>query len=298
MRFGLRSGPHPHWIGSTTPKPRPLIKRLDAGRVRNTVVTRASTYDNPHLPQEIRDALEETYGGTQLGRQELMGMLLEEDENALWRQATIDAARISPDDLPELGRIAVGVDPSGGAGEQGIVVSAKSKLLLPPWVMPQEDGVVVPASAKPQYAGFVLADKSCHKSPDGWGKQAVKAAVDYDADMITVEVNFGGDMAVSTIRSAAESMGISIPIHKVTATRGKSIRAQPVSALTSQGRWRHAGTFDALETQMTTWYPELNWSPDHLDASVWTAHDLGLAHLRPSGTGKIASGTVMGQVIG
>lgn len=26
MRFGLRTGPRPHWIASTTPKPRPLIK--------------------------------------------------------------------------------------------------------------------------------------------------------------------------------------------------------------------------------------------------------------------------------
>lgn len=298
MRFGLRAGPHPHWVGSTTPKPRPLIKRLSEGRVRNTVVTRASTYDNPHLPLEIREALEETYGSTQKGRQELLGQMIDEDENALWRQATIDAARVDAGTLPDLGRISVGVDPSGGAGEQGIVVVGRSKLLLPPSAMPLEEGVVVPVSSKPQHHGYVLADRTCRKSPDGWGKQAIKAAIDWDADELFVEINYGGAMCVSTLASAAEAMGVSIPIRQVRATLGKKIRAEPVSALTSQGRWHHAGEFSELEGQMTTWHEDLGWSPDRLDASVWNGWGLKLAHLRPRGAGKMSSAEAMGQVIG
>jgi phage terminase large subunit-like protein len=99
----------------------------------------------------------------------------------------------------------------------------------------------------------------------------VKAAVDFDADDICVEVNYGGDMAVSTIRSAADAMGVSIPIRKVTASTGKKVRASPVSALTEQGRWHMAGRFQELEEQMTTWTPEDDWSPDRLDAMVWPA---------------------------
>jgi|CXWK01.1.fsa_nt_gi predicted phage terminase large subunit-like protein len=79
MRFGLRVGPRPHAIGSTTPKNRPEIKALlaeandpDAG----VVVTTATTYDNPHLAQSFKDDLEKRYGGTRLGEQELMGKVL------------------------------------------------------------------------------------------------------------------------------------------------------------------------------------------------------------------------------
>jgi phage terminase large subunit-like protein len=250
MRFGLRAGPHPHWVGSTTPKPRQLIKRLDRGEIGRVVISRATMYDNPHLPAEIREALEDEYGGTQLGRQELLGQLIDEDEMALWKHRTIDAARVARADLPVLGRISVGVDPSGGAGEQGIVVAARSKLILPPTVMPQEEDIEIPGSSRPNKHGYVLDDRTVHLSPDGWGRAVVKAAVDWEADEIFVETNYGGAMCVSTIRSAAESKGISIPIKVVTATRGKKVRAEPVSALTSQGRWHHAGEFEALEDQM------------------------------------------------
>lgn len=298
MRFGLRTGPHPHWIGSTTPKSRSLIKKLESGSVRNTVITRASMYDNPHLALEVREALEDAYGGTQLGRQELMGQLIGEDVNALWKLATIDAARIAADGVPDLSRIVVGVDPSGGAGEQGIVVSGRSKLALPPSVMPVDPDITVPGSSRLQHQGYVLDDRTCHLSPDGWGKRAVQAAIDWEAQEIVVEVNFGGDMAVSTIRSAAEAMGVSIPVRKVTASRGKVIRAQPVSALTAQGRWHHAGTFEALEDQMVTWHPELNWSPDRIDASVWSAWALKLAHTTSAGTGRLGGGTAAARQIG
>jgi phage terminase large subunit-like protein len=268
MRFGLRTGPHPHWVASTTPKSRPLIKRLERGEIPNTVVTRASTYDNPHLPLEVREALEDAYGGTQLGRQELMGQLIGEDVNALWKMATIDAARVPAAGLPDLSRIVVGVDPSGGAGEQGIVVAGRSKLLLPSSAMPVDPDIDLPVSTRPQHQGYVLDDRTCHLSPDGWGKRAIQAAVDWQAHEVVCEVNFGGDMCVSTLRSAAEALGVSIPVRKVTASRGKVIRAQPVSAMTAQGRWHHAGTFEALEDQMVTWHPELNWSPDRVDACL------------------------------
>jgi len=288
MRFGLRSGPHPRWIGSTTPKPRGLIKRLERGEFRNTVVTRATTYDNPHLPQEIRDALEDAYKGTRKGDQELLGLIMEEDENALWTRDMISAVRIDPADLPPLTRVTVGVDPSGGAGEQGIVVAGKSAL----WT-PEEGG-------RKTVHGFVLADYTCHLKPDGWGRRAVQAAIDHDAADITVELNYGRDMAVSTIRSAAEDMGVPIRIKVVTATRGKRVRAEPVSALTQQGRWHFAGRFEQLEDQLTTWTPELDWSPDRLDAMVWDAIGLGVAHLR-GGKGGIRVGQgfkAMDRVVG
>lgn len=298
MRFGLRSGPHPHWIGSTTPKPRQLIKRLDRGAIANVVISRASMYDNPHLPEEIRSALEEEYGGTQLGRQELLGQLIDEDENALWQHRIIDAARVRRRDLPELGRISVGVDPSGGAGEQGIVVAARSKLILPPTVMPveEDDKIIIPGSTKPNKHGYVLDDRTVHLSPDGWGRAAIKAAVDWEADEIFVETNYGGAMCVSTLRAAAESRGVNIPIKIVTATRGKKIRAEPVSAMTYQGRWHHAGTFEPLEDQLCTWHDDLGWSPDRMDAMVWNGWGLRLAHLMAGGQGSFGGSSLTRQL--
>lgn len=260
MRFGLRVGPRPHWIASTTPKPKMLIKRISNGEIRGTVVTRASMYDNPHLQDDIKEALEEEYGGTQLGRQELYAEILDQDENALWTHDLIDASRVLRDATPDMVRRTVGVDPSGGAGEQGIVVVGKS-------MQERQHEDARKRVALPH--GYVLADRTVQLSPDGWGRRAVQAAVDYECDDICVEINYGGDMAVSTIRSAAEHMGINIPIRVVRATRGKRVRAEPVAALTEQDRWHIVGNLPALENQMTTWYPELDWSPDRLDAMVW-----------------------------
>lgn len=281
IRFGLRAGTRPHWVASTTPKPRTLIKKLSSGGVGNVVVTRATTYDNPHLPEDIRDALEDAYGGTQIGRQELYAEVIDQDENALWTRAMIDAHRLRPSDRPDLAKISVGVDPSGGRGEQGIVVVGKAM---------QTHFREVQGQQRPHQLahGYVLADRSCHLSPDGWGRRAVQAAIDHDADDICVEVNFGGDMAVNTIRAAADAMGVRIPIKVVRATRGKKVRAEPVSALSEQGRWHMVGDFPELEDQMCTWYEDLDWSPDRLDAMVWPAWHQRI--VKPTMTGIAVSG--------
>jgi len=163
------------------------------------------------------------------------------------------------------------VDPSGGAGEQGIVVTAKSG----------------PLSG--QHHGYVLDDRTCHLSPDGWGRRAVQAAIDWETDDICVEVNYGGDQAVAVIGTAMEKLGVQIPVRQVRATKGKVIRAQPVSALSSQGRMHHAGVFEALEDQLTTWYPELGWSPDRLDAMVWDAWHLKLVRATVAGKGSFGA---------
>jgi phage terminase large subunit-like protein len=285
MRFGLRSGPRPHWIASTTPKPKPLIKKLASGGIPNVATSYATMYDNPHLEQGVKDALEDAYAGTQIGAQELYGRLLEEDENALWKREQIEAARVPSDLVPDLIKVTVGVDPSGGAGEQGIVVAGKSGLIRP------EGG------GRSLHHGYVLADETVHLPPDGWGRRAVQAAVDWEADDIAVEINYGGDQAVAVIAAAAQKLGVNIPVRQVRATRGKAVRAQPVAALTAQGRWHHAGVFDALEDQLTSWYPELGWSPDRLDAMVWTAWHTRLVGTVVSGQGRFG-GALAGRKIG
>jgi phage terminase large subunit-like protein len=281
MRFGLRSGPRPHWVASTTPKPRPLIKRLASGGYRNVVLSKASMYDNPHLQLELREALEEEYGSTDLGRQELFAEILDEDSNALWTRAWLNESRVRAVDVPDrLDRISVGVDPSGGAGEQGIVVVGKS----------MQEHLTASDRRLNLAHGYVLADRTVHLRPEGWGRRAVEAAVEFEADDIVVEINFGGEMAISTIRAAADQMGHNIPIKMTRATRGKAVRAQPVSALSSQNRWHLVDRWPELEDQLCTWYPELDWSPDRLDAMVWPAWHNRIVKLTGTGGNRTRVG--------
>lgn len=154
-------------------------------------------------------------------------------------------------DLPEMVRVVVAVDPSGGSDpendEQGIIVAGKGT-----------DG-----------RGYVLADRSCKLSPDGWARRAVQAYLDFAADQIVYERNFGGDMVDSTIKTAARSMQVTVVTKPVTASRGKRVRAEPIAALYEQGRVSHVQPFPELEDQLTQWTPESGTSPDRLDALVF-----------------------------
>jgi phage terminase large subunit-like protein len=90
------------------------------------------------------------------------------------------------------------------------------------------------------------------------------------ADAIAAERNFGGDMVEHVIRIAAQKQGVEVNVQPVTASRGKHIRAQPISALYEQKRAHHVGMFADLEDEMTQWVPGMK-SPNRLDALVWAA---------------------------
>lgn len=126
----------------------------------------------------------------------------------------------------------------------------------------------------------------------------MQAAIDWEADEIVAETNYGGAMCVATLRTASEALGVDIPIRTVTATRGKAVRAQPVAALAAQGRWHMAGVFPELEDQLATWYPELGWSPDRLDAMVWPAWQLKLVGTAPRGQGSLGGDLARKQIVG
>lgn len=261
MTFGLRIGKNPRWIGSTTPKPRKLIKDIVTGKMKHVSISLGSTNDNPHLPEHIREKLFERYAGTSLGAQELYGRIIEADENALWTRENVEANRVLV--RPEgLVRIAIGVDPSGGRGEQGIVSVGKVN---------GERGELP--------HGYILGDYSCRLKPDGWGRRVVTAAREQEADVIVVETNFGGDMAMSVIRNALDDAGVTIPVRKITASRGKRARAEPVAALSANGRLHLVGEYPELEDQMCTWTPESDESPDRMDAMVWGAWQTKLVSL-------------------
>lgn len=249
LMLGLRLGRSPRCAVTTTPKPNALTKTILARKT--TAVTTGTTYDNlANLAPSFRDEVLTTYEGTRIGRQELLGELLEDVEGALWTLALIDQARVKGH--PDLARVVVSVDPSGGAGpnsdEQGIIVAGLGV-----------DGEV-----------YVLADRSCKLSPHGWASRAIAAFHEFGADRLVAEVNYGGAMVASTIGQVDSA----VPVKVITASRGKVQRAEPVAAAYEQGRVHHVGPMAKLEDQMTTWTPADGTSPDRLDALVWAVTEL------------------------
>ena len=127
----------------------------------------------------------------------------------------------------------------------------------------------------------VLADRSTGGSPAQWGEAAVKAHDTFDCDDVVVEVNFGGDMATEVIKQAAERIHQRgerdtnlIRIKEVTASRGKGMRAEPISLLYEKGRVLHRRGLDQLESEMMSfsreWDRAVDGSPNRLDAQVWS----------------------------
>jgi phage terminase large subunit-like protein len=124
----LRLGDHPRQIVTTTPRPIPVVRRLMADI--NTFVTRGRTYDNAaNLAAPFLRQIEERYGGTRIGRQELEGEVLDDIPGALWNREIIDNGRVR--DTPgELTRVVIAIDPAASSGEDadetGIVAVAVS----------------------------------------------------------------------------------------------------------------------------------------------------------------------------
>lgn len=254
--FGLRLGDNPRTCITTTPKPLPLVKEI--AKDARTAVTRGSTFDNAeNLAPTFLQAIRDKYEGTRLGRQELNAEILDDLPGALWSRDAIDKGRTRQ--APEMQRIVVAVDPSGtkGQSDEG-----------------DEIGIVV-AGRGVDGRGYVLADRTCKLSPDGWGRRAVVAYAEFKADRIVAERNFGGAMVEHVIKTIDRQAAYK----EVTASRGKVARAEPVAALYEQGRVSHVGSFPELEDQMcqidaSGFIGE--GSPDRADALVWALTELML----------------------
>ena len=253
LMLGLRStSTKPQVVVTGTPTACALIRHLL--KRPHTVIVRGSTYDNlDNLAESFRDEVLTAYEGTRIGRQELLGEVLDDVEGSLWTLAAVDASRVTaaPSDLV---RVTVAIDPAGGSTEQN-----------------DETGIVVTAKASDGH-GYVLADRSGRYTPNAWARRAMVAYDEFAADRIVAETNFGGDMVVDTLRTA----GFKGKVVKVAASRGKRQRAEPVASLYEQGRIHHVGAYPKLEDQMVTWLPESGGSPDRMDALVWGLSDLFL----------------------
>jgi phage terminase large subunit-like protein len=258
-QFGLRLGKKPRTLITTTPKPIELIKAIHAGYEGKVHVTVGHTKDNTaNLAKSFVEKIYLKYEGTRLGRQELAGEILGDVKGALWRLSDIDLYRhkvkfdefgLKIKSLPDMQRVLVAVDPATTSSEGS-----------------NEHGIVVAGIASGE--GYVLEDGSISGQPLEWAQRAIALHDKYAADGVVVEVNQGGEMCKSTLQSVRPNLNVIM----VRASRGKHVRAEPVSALYAQGRIHHVGCFAELEQQMihmtNEGYVGLE-SPDRCDALVW-----------------------------
>jgi phage terminase large subunit-like protein len=261
LQFALRLGDNPRQVVTTTPQNVPVLKAILANS--STVVTHAPTSANrANLAASFLAEVHARYGGTQLGRQELEGLLIEGVQGALWNAGAIEAGRL--DTLPALSRIVVAVDPP---------VSAHKKS--------DTCGIVVVGAiteGPPQnWRAVVLEDASVQgASPEGWARAALDAMARHKADRLVAEVNQGGNLVEAVIRQ----IDALVPFRAVHARAAKSVRAEPVAALYEQGRVAHLRGLGALEAQMfmmTAQGFSGRGSPDRVDALVWALTDLIIA---------------------
>ena len=162
----------------------------------------------------------------------------------------IEESRIH--DERELTQIIVAIDPA-------VTANANS----------DETGIIVVGKDAHNYF-YVLEDLSGRYSADKWGRMAIKAFYEWEADRIVAEVNNGGDLVERLLRSIDSD----IPYRSVHATRGKLVRAEPIAALYEQRRVHHVGMFPELEAQMCSYVGDIKSSPDRLDALVWGMTEL------------------------
>jgi len=266
LMMGLRRGSQPRVLVTTTPRPTALMKRVL--RARGLVETRGRTRDNPFLPDAFVADVEDAYGGTALGRQELDGEMIEELIGALWSRAGLEAGRC---DAPaEMVRVVVGVDPPAGTSDGAGVGDACGIVA----VGLDGDGI-----------GYVLADASvAAASPEGWARAVAACAARHRADRVVAEANQGGQM----VRSVLQAADVTLPVTLVRASRGKVARAEPVATLYERGRVRHCGRFPALEDEMCGLvagggYQGPGRSPDRADALVWALSELMLGRRAQAG---------------
>jgi predicted phage terminase large subunit-like protein len=248
--LGLRLGRNPQAVVTTTPKPVRLVRELLASPT--THVTRGRTYDNAtNLAPAFLEQIVTKYEGTRMGRQELNAELLDDVPGALWTRSRLDDLRVLA--APELERVVVAVDPAATSGEDA-----------------DETGIVVAAKGADGH-GYVLADRTCRLSPDGWARRAVDAYHQHKADRLVAETNNGGEMVELTVRTVDRAVAYTA----VHASRGKRTRAEPVAALYEQGKVHHVGGFSDLEDQMCNYTPDgYDGSPDRVDALVYALTDL------------------------
>lgn len=222
-----------------------MFKRAAADTSGRWAAFNFTSYDNPYISKDALDDLAHDMTSVAY-RMEIMAEDLNEAPGALWKRTDIDTARVLQS--PDLDRVVVGVDPSATAGGD-------------------EAGIITAGRKGDDY--YTIADDSIQGSPQTWARAAVTAYHRHKADVLVAEDNNGGEMVEAVIKQ----VDVTVNVKRVHASRGKVTRAEPIAAISEQGRDHHVGTFAALEDELCLWMPG-DASPNRLDAKVWALTEL------------------------
>ena len=250
-----RLGDNPQILLATTPKRTQVMRDLLADAKdpsRRIKIITGSTFDNRSLSKNYIENLVSSYGNSDLARQELDGVMLEDSAGVVFTDAMMDKARDESGNLPRLPLKFIAVDPSVSENpndECGIMVMGAT----------QERDLT-------KRTVYVLEDYSIKAGPDVWSQVIVQACKDWGTKNVVFEKNQGGAL----IQMAINAVDPTIKCFPVVATRGKQTRAEPVVIAMQQGRVRFNGLMAELEQQCVFWDPEESrYSPDRMDAMVW-----------------------------
>lgn len=200
-----------------------------------------------------------------------LGLFGDENENALWTDKIIEGSKVFDildhnDEPVDLVRIVIAVDPSGATDDEETN---------------NDDIGIVVCGLGTNGIGYVLEDLTLNKGPATWGAVVAHAYERHAADRVIGETNYGGAMVEHTIRTAVDKDGNTvspnISYKAVHASRGKILRAEPISALHETGKIMLVGDFPDLEDELlnstTTGYTGMK-SPNRLDAFVFAMTEL------------------------
>jgi phage terminase large subunit-like protein len=252
----------------TTPKATPQIiewmQRIENKDPSIRLIT-GSTYDNrQNLSKEFIETVYAKYKGTRLEKTELEGVLILENDDALFKMSDLfDAQTKVPD---ELVKCCIGVDPAL-ISKQGGANRAKNSR------KPDSTGIVV-SGKDADGTVYTIEDVSGQYSPDKWAR-IVASLYDKYADStrveIIVEVNVIG---LEMIQSNFRNIGREDLVAKITpqfSSISKMARALPYVLMFEQGRLKFNidAKLDPLFKELST-YTGVGKSPDRMDAAVFS----------------------------
>jgi len=229
----------------------PLVRGIDYAYFQINPLDNAKNLSDGYLQtlQSLSPRLQKRF---------LLGEFADATPNALFADEIIDKWRVLDGKLPDMVRIVVAVDPSGS----GDTDNADNDAI----------GICVAGLGSDGNA-YLLEDCTVKAGPATWGKVATDAYDRHAADVIVGEINYGGAMVQHVIQTSRPRT----PYKQVTATRGKAVRAEPISALYDQGKVRHVGMFRELEDELAA-FSTVGYlgesSPNRADAVIWALTEL------------------------
>lgn len=261
LEFTLRLGTLPQCFVTCTPKPLKML--LDLVQRKTACVIRGTSYDNPYLSEGFFEAVVSPVAGTALGEQEVEGRLLDEAKGAMFKRGWIQILTAPP----AFKRVVMGADPA-----------ETSKSTSDDW------GLVAAGLAEGGQI-CVTHDRTVHDTPDAAARAAVKLYFDAGATLMVVDAARNGE----TFKSLVKMVNPNVRVKLAGGNKNKAQHADWPSSLYENRRVFHLQGLDALENQMTGWTPELDWSPDRMDALCAAVNELIPARV-PLGQGGAHAG--------